>query len=251
MNHSKKTLFFGRHPVLDAIRSGTPFDKLVLLQDLRGSFEKEIRQLSKLHNIPLQVVPKERLGRLVKGNHQGVVGFLSMLSYYRLEDVLPGVFEKSETPLILLLDGITDVRNFGAIARSAEICGVHALVVPKKGSAQINAEALKASAGALTKIPVCREGSLITAIDFLRLSGIRVLAGDLNASKKIYDLDFTLPTAIVLGSEGQGVSPAVLQKVDRKFFIPQVGSTDSFNVSVATGIILYEAQRQREEGNRR
>ncbi len=251
MNHSKKTLIFGRHPVLDAIRSGTPFDKLVLLQDLRGSFEKEIRQLSKLHNIPLQVVPKERLGRLVKGNHQGVVGFLSMLSYYRLEDVLPGVFEKSETPLILLLDGITDVRNFGAIARSAEICGVHALVVPKKGSAQINAEALKASAGALTKIPVCREGSLITAIDFLRLSGIRVLAGDLNASKKIYDLDFTLPTAIVLGSEGQGVSPAVLQKVDRKFFIPQVGSTDSFNVSVATGIILYEAQRQREEGNRR
>jgi len=245
MNHPKKTLIFGRHPVLDAIRSGTPFDKLVLLQDLRGSFEKEIRQLSKLHNIPVQVVPKERLARLVKGNHQGVVGFLSFLSYYRLEDVLPGVFEKSETPLILLLDGITDVRNFGAIARSSEICGVHALVVPKKGSAQINAEALKASAGALTKIPVCREGSLITAIDFLRLSGIQVLASDLNASKRIYDLDFTLPTAIVLGSEGRGLSPAALKKVEQKFVIPQIGSTDSFNVSVATGIILYEAQRQR------
>ena len=155
------------------------------------------------------------------------------------------IYEKSEVPLLLLLDGITDVRNFGSIARSAELCGVHAIVIPEKGSAQINPEALKASAGALTKMTICRETSLVKAIDTLQLNGISVLASNLGADKMVYELDFTLPTALVIGSEGGGVSSAILKKTDQHFIIPQIGSTDSFNVSVATGIMLYEAIRQR------
>ena len=244
-NQFKKSIIYGRHPITDAINSGTSIDKIMLQQGIRGEFEKEIRHLTKANNIPLQVVPKERLSKFVRGNHQGIVGFLSMLTYYRLEDVLPMIYEKSETPLILLLDGVTDVRNFGAIARSAEVCGVHAIVIPQKGGARINEEAIKTSAGALTKIPVCREKSLISAMEYLQLSGIQIFASDLKATKKIYELDWTQPAAIVIGSEGEGVSFPVLKKVNENFIIPQKGTTDSFNVSVATGIILYEVMRQR------
>lgn len=245
MAKSKQSLVYGRHPVVDAINTGTPMDKIFLQQGTRGDFEREIRQLCKKFNIPLQILPKERLSRFTKANHQGIVGMLSLTNYYRLEDVLPMIYEKSETPLIVLLDGVTDVRNFGAIARSAECCGAHALVVPKKGSAQINAAALKTSAGALTNIPVCRETSLVAAIEYLKLSGIKVLASDLKATKKIFDLDLKVPVALVVGSEGEGVSSKILKEVDQNFIIPQKGLTDSFNVSVATGIILYEVLRQR------
>ncbi len=245
MKFNKKKTIFGRHPVLDALQNGTPIDKILLQQGTRGDFEKQIRQLCRINNTPLQVAPKERLNREASGNHQGVIGFLSLLTYYRLEDVLPGIYESSETPLILLLDGVTDVRNFGAIARTAECCGVHALVIPKKKSAQINADAIKSSAGALTKIPVCRENSIEKTIELLRLSGVQVLASDLQAKEKIFDLDFKLPTAIIMGSESKGIHPSLLQKADKRFIIPQLGTTDSFNVSVATGIILYESLRQR------
>ncbi len=245
MEIDKKTLIFGRHPVLDAINSGTPFDKLILQNGIQREFEIQLKELSRKFNIPLQIVPKEKLNKIAGGNHQGVIGFLSLVSYYKLEDVLPAIYEKSETPLLLLLDGVTDVRNFGAVARSAEICGAQALVVPKKGSAQINAESLKTSAGALSKLMVCRENSLSGAIETLQLSGVQVIASDLQATKKVFDLDLTVPTAIVIGSEGKGVSSTVLQKVDQRFIIPQKGTTDSFNVSVAAGIILYEVMRQR------
>lgn len=241
----KKSLIYGRHPVIDAIESGTPFDKLMLQKGIHGDFERSIRHLSKAFNIPLQVVPKERLNKFVKGNHQGIVGWLSVLRYYRLEDVLPLVYERSETPLFLLLDGVTDVRNFGAIARSAEICGVHAIIIPKKGSAQINEEAMKTSAGALSKIHVCRETSIKAAIEWLQLSGIRVVATDLQAATPIQESNFVDPLAIVLGSEGDGVSAPILRAVDEKVIIPQVGTTNSFNVSVSAGILLYEVLRQR------
>jgi len=243
----KKSLIFGRHPVLDAIKSGTPFDKLILQKGTRGELEKELRHLSKKHNIPLQYVPKERLGSITSGNHQGIIGFLSLINYYKIEDVLPMIYEKSETPLILILDGVTDVRNFGAIARSAEVCGAHAIVIPQKGAAQVNADSIKTSAGALTKIPICREGSLINTIEFLQLSGIHVVASDLRGEKLLPKVDFSLPTALVVGSEWDGVSKAVLQKVNERFIIPQVGTTDSFNVSVAAGIMMYEVVRQRSE----
>lgn len=238
-------MIYGRHPVMDALQNGTPLDKLILQQGVRGDFERDIRKMSKKNNIPLQVVPRERMKALTSGNHQGIIGFLSMLTYYRVEDLLPMVFEKSEAPLLLLLDGVTDVRNFGAIARSAECSGAHALVIPKKGAAQINAEALKTSAGALNVIPVCRESSLIAAIEQMQMAGVQVFASDLNAEKNISDFDFTGPIALVLGAEGEGVSRPVLQKVDDTFIIPQRGTTDSFNVSVAAGIMLYEVMRQR------
>ncbi len=238
-------LIFGRHPVMDAIRSGASVEKLVLQQGVRGDFEKELRRISREQHIPVQVVPREAMGRLVRGNHQGIIAFLSPIRYFQLEDLLPMVYERSEAPLLLLLDGVTDVRNFGAIARSAEVCGAHALVVPRKGSAMINAEAMKASAGALSRIPVCRERSTIAAIEFLQLSGLRVLASDLKGEKYIFEMDFTGPLALVVGSEDKGVSPAVSRQADECFIIPQRGETDSFNVSVAAGIMLYEVMRQR------
>ena len=246
MRKNNKQIISGRHPVVDAIQRGIAFDKLILQQGVRGDFEKEIRHLSKQFNIPLQVVPKERLSKLASGNHQGIVGIISLIPYYKLEDVLPLVYERSEVPLFLLLDGITDVRNIGAIARSAEISGAHALVIPKKGSAPINEDAIKSSAGALTKIPVCRVSSLASAIDYLKLSGIVVLASDLQASHMLYDLDLTVPTAFILGAEGQGINRSLLKQADIPFIIPQVGTTDSFNVSVAAGIMLYEVMRQRK-----
>lgn len=240
-----KQIIFGRHPVVDAIQAGQRFEKLYLQRGIHGDFEKEIRQLAKVADIPLQYVPKERLAKLTKGNHQGVVGLLSLIPYYRLEDVIPGIYERGEVPMILLLDGITDVRNFGAIARSAEVCGAHALVVTKSGGAPVNADAIKTSAGALSRLPVCRENSLVTAVEFLQQSGIIVLASDLHASKPVFKLDLTPPIAFILGAEDAGVSPTLLSKVDEQFIIPQKGETDSLNVSVAAGIMLYESLRQR------
>ncbi len=240
-----KNIIYGRHPVVDVINSGKSIDKLILQQGLRGEFEKEIRSLSKMHNIPVQVVPKERLNKITRSNHQGIIAFVSAIQYYLIEDVLPLLYEKEEAPLILVLDGVTDVRNMGAIARSAEVLGAHALVVPKKGSAMINADAVKTSAGALNILPVCRENSLVNTIEYLQNSGIQVLASDLKARKRLSNLDLTLPTAIIVGSEGKGTSPALIKAANEHFIIPQTGKTDSLNVSVATGIILYEALRQR------
>ncbi|GJM34653.1 MAG: 23S rRNA (guanosine(2251)-2'-O)-methyltransferase RlmB [Saprospiraceae bacterium] len=243
----KTQIIYGRHPVVDAIKSGATLDKLLLQQGIRGEFEKEIRHLCREYDIPLQVVPKERINRLVKGNpnHQGLVGMLSLIPYYKLEDVLPTIYERSEIPLIVLLDGITDVRNLGAIARSAECCGAHALVIAHKGSAQINAEAIKSSAGALTTLPVCREQSMTKAMSILAVAGIQVLAGSLKAEKLLHHLDLKVPLALVVGSEGDGISNAVAQDADELFKIPQKGITDSFNVSVAAGIMLYEVMQQR------
>lgn len=248
MDEKELSLIYGRHPVLDAIRAGQPIEKLMLQQGTRGEFEKELRQLTRIHHIPVQVVPKERLNKLVRGNHQGIVGVLSPIRYYRLEDVLPMIYERSETPLLMLLDGITDVRNLGAIARSAELCGAQALVVPRKNSAQVNAEAIKTSAGALTKLPICRERSLVAAVEQLRLSGIRLLVSHLEASRPLYELDLRGPLALVVGAEGRGVSSDMLRAADETFLIPQLGTTDSFNVSVAAGIMLYEVMRQRGVG---
>lgn len=241
----KDNLIFGRHPVVEAIQSGAPLDKVFLQQGVRGDFEKEIRGLCRSHDIPLQYIPKERMNSITRSNHQGILAYLALLDYYKLEDVVPGIFDKGETPLILLLDRVTDVRNFGAIARSAEVCGVHALAIPKTGSALINAEAIKASAGALTRLHVCRENSLVTALEYLQLSGILVFASDLNATKYVFEMDLTTPCALIVGSEDEGVHSSLLSRVQERFLIPQVGTTDSLNVSVATGIMLYETLRQR------
>jgi len=237
---------FGRHPVIEAINSGKTIDKVLLQQDAAGEMAREIRKLCKEKFIPLQMVPKERLNRFVRGNHQGVMCWLSLIEYQSLEDLLPTIYEKSEVPLILLLDGVTDVRNFGAIARSAEVFGAHAIVIPRKKSAQITPDAIKTSAGALLEIPVCREPSIIAAMEFLQQSGVQVFASDLKSRREMKELDLTVPCALIIGAEDRGVSRSLLQVVDKTFLIPQAGKTDSLNVSVATGIMMYEAMSQRK-----
>lgn len=249
MQENYKEIIFGRHPVLDAVRAGLNVDKIMLQQGTRGEFEKEVRSLCKSVGIPLLVVPKERFGKWVQGNHQGIVAFIAPVPFHRLEDVLPGLFERGETPLLMVLDGITDVRNFGAIARTAEVCGAHALVVPAKKTALINAEAMKASAGALSHIPVCKEPSLVNALEYVKQSGVQVLVSDLQATSFLFDLELQGPVAFVLGAEGEGISPAISQLADKEFIIPQVGKTDSLNVSVAAGMMLYEAVRQRTKNS--
>ena len=182
---------------------------------------------------------------MTSGNHQGVVAFIAPVDYYDLEDVLPGLFEKSDTPLLLFLDGITDVRNLGAIARSAEVLGAHALVIPAKGSALITPDTIKASAGALSRIPLCRTASLVNAVEWAKMSGIKIFSSQLGAKKRLQELDLSGPSAFIIGAEDEGVSPAVAALADEAFHIEQTGLTDSLNVSVATGIMLYEVLRQR------
>lgn len=244
-NIDKDKLIYGRHPIMDAIENGASIDKIMLSQSLKGDYEKELRNLCKERNIPLHVVPKDRIASVTQKNHQGVLGFLSFLEYQLIEDVFPLIYEKGEVPLIMVLDSITDVRNMGAIARSAEAMGVHAMIIPFKKTAQINAEAMKTSAGALTKIPVCRTASLGNAIDYLLMNGLQVVAAELRGKDTLEELDLTLPTAIVMGSEDEGVRPHILRKATSWFKIPMMGTTDSFNVSVAAGIVLYETIRQR------
>ncbi|MFT5645672.1 MAG: 23S rRNA (guanosine2251-2'-O)-methyltransferase [Aureispira sp.] len=244
-NIDKDKLIYGRHPIMDAIENGTSIDKIMLSQSLKGDYEKELRNICKERNIPLHVVPKDRIASVTQKNHQGVLGFLSFLEYQLIEDVFPLIYEKGEVPLIMVLDSITDVRNMGAIARSAEAMGVHAMIIPFKKTAQINAEAMKTSAGALTKIPVCRTASLGNAIDYLLMNGLQVVAAELRGKDTLEELDLTLPTAIVMGSEDEGVRPHILRKATSWFRIPMLGTTDSFNVSVAAGIVLYETTRQR------
>ncbi|MEZ5057797.1 MAG: 23S rRNA (guanosine(2251)-2'-O)-methyltransferase RlmB [Saprospiraceae bacterium] len=238
-------IVFGRHPVLDALNGNQPVDKVLLQQGTRGELEVTLRHLCKEKNVALQNVPKEKLNFLVRGNHQGVVAFISPITFSRVEDVVPFLFEKGVNPAIAVLDGITDVRNFGAIARSAEVMGFHAIVIPTKGGAQINADAVKASAGALLKIPVCKEPSLVNAMIYLKNSGLQVVSSALDGAKPMGNLDLKGPTAVVIGAEGSGVSKGVQKESNSLFFIPQLGETDSLNASVASGIIFYELQRQR------
>lgn len=242
----KHQIIYGRHPVVDAIKNGESIDKVLLLRGTRGELEIELRKLCKEHNIYISMVPKEKLDHLAKGkNHQSVLAFISPIRFYQIEDMIPLIYEKGETPLFLILDGVTDTRNFGAIVRSAEIFGVHAIIVPMKGSSQIGSDALKTSAGALLKMPVCKTNSLVNAIEYLQNSGIQVFASDLKASKPINDLDLSGPTALVVGSEDEGISHAIGKRADSTFLIPQIGETDSLNVSVSAGVMLYEVQRQR------
>ena len=241
----KDKLIYGRHPIVDAIQNGMSVDKVILAQSVKGDFEGEIRKLCKQNDISLQVAPKERLNKITRKNHQGVVGFLSYIQYQRIEDVFPTIYDKGETPLVVILDGVTDVRNLGAIARSAEASGAHALIIPNKKTAQVNAEAIKTSAGALSSLPVCRTASLNNALEYLTMNGVQIIAADLSGKGYLHELDLTLPTAIVMGAEGEGIRPHILRQTNHRFRIPMLGKTDSFNVSVAAGIILYESMRQR------
>jgi 23S rRNA (guanosine2251-2'-O)-methyltransferase len=246
---------FGRKPVIEAFRAGKRFDKILLQKNISSDEIREIQGLARQSETPTQNVPKEKIEAVARkyskykeANHQGVVGFLSIIEYYTVDDVLHHIYAKGETPLLLILDGVTDVGNFGAIARSAECLGAHALVIPAQGSALINAEAMKASAGALNKILVCREKSLIPAIKLLKANGIRIFGTDVKQATDISKADWRVPCAVVLGSEGEGLSKEVLKLCDESVSIPMYGSTESLNVSVSAGIILYEIAQKRNEG---
>ena len=237
---------FGIHPVIEAIRSGKEIEKIFVQKNIANKLMAELNNEIKELSIPIQFVPAEKLNHLVKAkNHQGVVAVLSPIGYQNLEDIIPTIFESGETPLLLILDRITDVRNLGAIARSAECSGVHAIIVPNRGSGQINSDAIKSSAGAIFNIPVCRSENLKHTIDMLKKSGLSIIACTEKTDKTIYKTDFTLPAAIVLGSEEDGISAEYLRLCDSQAMIPLFGKTESLNVSVSAGIILYEVIRQR------
>lgn len=236
----------GVHPVIEAIRSGKEIEKIFFLKNGDNRIMGELSEAIKEFNIPFQFIPMEKMNHLVKStNHQGVVAMLSPIGYQNLENIIPTIFEKGETPLVLILDRITDVRNLGAIARSAECSGVHAIVVPSRGSGQINADAIKSSAGAIFNIPICRSENLKQTIAMLKESGLTIIACTEKTDKNIYENNFTGPAAIVLGSEEDGISDEYLKLCDAKAKIPLFGNTESLNVSVSAGVILYEVIRQR------
>lgn len=238
-------ILIGRKPVLEALEQGTVIEKLFLLRSATGPEINAIRQLAKEQNVPLSQVPIEKLNGLTRAQHQGVVAWTSLLQYVDLQSAISHVVEQGQTPLFMLLDGLTDVRNIGAIARSALCCGAHGLILPTSSSASLTEDAIKTSAGALRKIMLCRVPSVPQAIDILRLNGIQVMGTQMQGSVPIYDADFTTPSCIVMGAEDTGISKDVLRRADQLIKIPMVTQFDSLNVSVAAGMILYEALRQR------
>ena len=242
---TQDTFIFGIHAVKEAISAGKDIEK-VLIRRGAGSdlFRELLGELRKL-DVPVQQVPVEKLNRITRKNHQGVIAWISQLTYSDITSVLPAIYESGEDPLILLLDGVSDVRNFGAIARSAECAGVHAIVIPFSGSAAINSDAIKTSAGALLRIPVCRQRDLVTAARFLRDSGLKLFAATEKTDEVLYKADMTGPAGIIMGSEDKGVSNALLKDADHWVSIPMKGSISSLNVSVAAGIMLFEVVRQR------
>lgn len=239
-------MIFGIRPVIEAIESGKEIESLFIQRGISGELIAELRNLLRMNDIPFQQVPIEKLNRITRKNHQGVIAFISPITYQHIEDIIPALYEKGEVPLILLLDGITDVRNLGAIARTAACAGVHALIVPKKGSAEINPDAIKTSAGALFTIPVCREQSLVKTARFLQDSGLQLVACTEKTNESIYGTDYTLPTAFILGAEDVGISSDLIRFADRLAKIPMIGDIASLNVSVSAGVIIYEAIRQRK-----
>lgn len=243
--HESNQLIFGIRAVIEAIKSGKEIESLYIQRGLTGGVILELRSLLKEQDLVFQLVPVEKLNRLTPKNHQGAVAFISPITYEKIENVIPAIYESGEVPLILMLDGVTDVRNFGAIARTAECAGVHAIIVPAKGSAQINPDAVKTSAGALYKIPVCRQDSLFKTAKYLQESGLQLVACTEKTNEYLYQPDYTAPTAVIMGSEENGISTDLIRISDHLAKIPMFGEIDSLNVSVSAAVLLYEAVRQR------
>lgn len=242
---TKPTLIIGRQPLIEAIESGRPIDKILFQRNVSGESIGEIRKLAKQKAIPIQQVPPEKMNFLTRANHQGVIAFAGLVTYLELQQVIDHVSSQGLVPLFVMLDGITDVRNIGAIARTAVCCGAQALIIADKGTGSLNEEAMKSSAGALEKINIVRVGSLLKAIDELHLNGIRVFTSAMRQEKMVYDIDYKEPCCVIMGNEENGVQAHLAKAADEKFSIPMATDFDSFNVSVATAIILYEAMKQR------
>jgi len=244
-NTEEKNYIFGIRAIIEAVNAGKTIDKLFIQKGLHNDLFAELWKLVRLKRINYKHVPLEKINRLTRKNHQGVFAFISPIDFHNIEDVVPSLYEQGKNPLILVLDRITDVRNFGAIARTAECAGVDAIIIPEQNAAAINADAIKTSAGALHKITVCRTWNLKLAIQFMKESGIQLVGCTEKTQDMMYKPDYTPPTAIILGSEEDGVSPEFLKMCDARAKIPMAGKIASLNVSVATGVILYEAIRQR------
>ena len=237
---------FGLRPIIEAIQAGKEIDTLFIQKGLKNELFQELWQLVRTHKVNYKHVPVEKLNRLTRKNHQGVFAFISPINFHKTDNVIQDVFEKGENPLFIILDRVTDVRNFGAIIRTAECSGVQAVIVPEKGSAAINGDALKTSAGALHNIPICREFNLKATIEYLKNCGLQIVGCTEKTDDMIYQPDFSVPTAIIMGSEKDGISPENLKLCDHKAKIPINGTISSLNVSVSAGVILYEAVRQRQ-----
>ena len=241
----KSSLIIGRRSVIEAIESGKQLERIYLQSNAGGATIDVIKNLAAAHLIPINKVPVEKLNSFNIDNHEGCVALISKIQYQDLQQVISFVVEKGDTPLFLILDGITDIRNIGGIARTAFCCGVHAIIIPDKGTGALNEDAILTSAGALEKIAVCRVPSLMKAVDQLHLNGIKVFASEMTAEKKLFEIDLKDPNAVILGSEDKGINAALMKISDEKFKIPMTGKFESLNVSVATGMILYEVMKQR------
>ncbi|NVK53684.1 MAG: 23S rRNA (guanosine(2251)-2'-O)-methyltransferase RlmB [Flavobacteriaceae bacterium] len=239
-------IIFGIRAIIEAIKSGATISKIYIQKDLRGNLFSELNVLIKKNGISTSLVPVEKLDHLSKrNNHQGVVAQISPIDFYNLEELVDSTLEKNNTPLFLLLDQLSDVRNFGAIIRTAECTGVNGIIIQKNGSAPVNAETIKTSAGAAFKVPICKVDHIKDALFLLQASGIKTVAATEKTDSSIFDINFNQPIAIIMGSEHRGVNPSVLKMVDYKAKLPLLGEIESLNVSVACGAFLYEATRQK------
>lgn len=241
----KNEYIFGIRAVIEAIDAGKQIDKIFIKKDLQGELAGELFNLIKTHHIVTQKVPVERINKITRKNHQGVVAILSAVTYHSLDNVIPQLYEDGLLPFIVVLDGITDVRNFGAIARTCECVGANAIVIPERGSVSVNADAIKTSAGALHHIPVCRERNIISAIRTLKDNGYQIVAASEKADINYTQADYTTPVALVMGAEDIGISQEALRLCDTFVSIPMFGHISSLNVSVAAGVMMYEVVRQR------
>lgn len=241
----KSDYIFGIRAIMEALEAGKTIDKVLMRRELGGDLAKELLAMTREYDVPVQRVPLEKLNRITMKNHQGVIAILSPVGYHRLDNVIPQLYEDGKTPLALVLDGVTDARNFGAIARSADCSGVDFIVIPERGSATATSDAVKASAGALFYVPVCREKDTLSAVRRLKENGYLIVGASEKGNESYWTADFTVPVAIVMGAEDTGLSPEVLRACDILASIPILGNIGSLNVSVAAGVMLYEAVRQR------
>lgn len=238
-------MIFGVRAVIEAVEDGKEIDKILVKKDIQSDLSKELFAVLKGTSIPVQCVPVERINRVTRKNHQGMIAFVSSITYQRTADLVPFLFEQGKAPIFVMLDGLTDVRNFGAIASTCECAGVDAIIIPAKGSVTVNADAIKTSAGALHTLPVCKEKSLPETIRFLKDSGYKVVAATEKGDYNYTEGDYTGLLCIVMGAEDKGVSYENLALCDEWVKIPLLGKIESLNVSVAAGILMYEAMKQR------
>ena len=245
----KNQYIYGIHAVLEALEAGKDIDKVFLSKTLNNETAQEITNRARALRVPVQRVPVQKIDRITRRNHQGVLAMMAAVTYYRLEDMVPQMFDNGENPFIVVLDGVTDVRNFGAVARTCECAGVSAIVIPDRESVSVNADAVKTSAGALNYLPVCREHNLVNAVKLLRDSGFKIVGTSDKSQMPYTGASYTGPVAIVLGAEDKGISPEIMKLCDTQVLIPEFGHINSLNVSVAGGIMIYEVVRQRLNDN--